>query len=347
MRPILLLLLASFVLWTQPVPVIFDTDMGNDIDDALALSMLHALHSRGEIELKAITVTKDHPSAAPFVDMVNTFYGRYMLPIGMVRDGVTKQPGKYLNGVLEMKDSNGQLVFPRQLRSGTEAPEAVDLIRRTLTRSNDNSVVIIQVGFATNLARLLVLPSDVDLVKQKVKLVVAMFGQFPSDEKKPAAREYNVKEDIASAQAWTKDWPTPVVFSGYEVGHQIKFPAESITKDFNYATHPVVEAYKLYGTFPYDRSTYDLTAVLYAARPDRGYFGLSEPGTVSVDATGRNFFVPSPNGQHRYLTVNPEQRARVLEALIYLSSEPPHGGTLRVVPTMTSKTPGAKVIEVP
>ena len=29
-------------------PVIFDTDMGNDIDDALALAMLHALSDRGE-----------------------------------------------------------------------------------------------------------------------------------------------------------------------------------------------------------------------------------------------------------------------------------------------------------
>ena len=35
----------------QPVPVIFDTDMWNDVDDALALAMLHSLESRGECRL--------------------------------------------------------------------------------------------------------------------------------------------------------------------------------------------------------------------------------------------------------------------------------------------------------
>src|SRR5205085_11191369 len=42
-----------------PVPVIFDTDMGNDIDDALALAMLHALQTKGEAKLLAVTITKD------------------------------------------------------------------------------------------------------------------------------------------------------------------------------------------------------------------------------------------------------------------------------------------------
>ena len=32
-----------------PVRLIFDTDLGNDIDDALALAMIHALVSRGEV----------------------------------------------------------------------------------------------------------------------------------------------------------------------------------------------------------------------------------------------------------------------------------------------------------
>ena len=60
----------------QSVPVIFDTDMGNDVDDALALAMLHALESRGECRLIGVTITKDNPWAAPYVDLVNTFYGR-------------------------------------------------------------------------------------------------------------------------------------------------------------------------------------------------------------------------------------------------------------------------------
>src|SRR5260370_502633 len=69
----------------RPVPVIFDTDIGNDVDDALALAMLHALESRGEARLLAVTITKDNKWAAPFVNLVNTFYGRPAIPIGVVK----------------------------------------------------------------------------------------------------------------------------------------------------------------------------------------------------------------------------------------------------------------------
>src|SRR6266853_6447718 len=77
--------------FAQPTPVIFDTDMGNDVDDALALAMLHALESRGECRLIGVTITKDNPWAAPYVDLVNTFYGRAHIPVGMVTGGVTPE----------------------------------------------------------------------------------------------------------------------------------------------------------------------------------------------------------------------------------------------------------------
>ena len=57
----------------KPVPLIFDTDIGKDCDDVLALGMIHALQARCECELLAVTITKDHPLAARFTDAVNTF----------------------------------------------------------------------------------------------------------------------------------------------------------------------------------------------------------------------------------------------------------------------------------
>src|SRR4051812_34913761 len=78
----------------RPIPLIFDTDIGNDIDDALALGMIHALECRGECKLLAVTVTKDEPMSAPFVDAVNTFYRRGDIPIGVVHGGPTPEPSK-------------------------------------------------------------------------------------------------------------------------------------------------------------------------------------------------------------------------------------------------------------
>src|SRR5262245_12598046 len=71
---------ATDTLPQRPIPLVFDTDIGNDVDDVLALGVIHALMNRGECELLAVTVTKDHPLSAPFVDAVNTFYGRGDIP---------------------------------------------------------------------------------------------------------------------------------------------------------------------------------------------------------------------------------------------------------------------------
>ena len=101
------------------MPIIFDTDIGNDIDDALALGVIHALASRQECRLVAVTISKDNPLCAPFIDAVNTFYGRGEISIGVVHDGKTTEDGNYLRGPVEAQDGERG---PLSARSGKAAP---------------------------------------------------------------------------------------------------------------------------------------------------------------------------------------------------------------------------------
>src|SRR5258708_500137 len=134
MRHLILLLLACAFSSAQ-VPVIFDTDMGNDIDDALALALLHSLETRGECKLIAVTITKDNPWAAPYIDLVNTFFGRPNIPIGMVKNSkVTPEDSPMIRVPAEK--------YPHKLKSGADAPDAVEELRRTLEAQTDSSVVI-------------------------------------------------------------------------------------------------------------------------------------------------------------------------------------------------------------
>ncbi len=64
--------------------------------------------------------------------------------------------------------------------------------------------------------------------------------------------------------------------------------------------------------------------MLFGVLPDRGYFELSPPGRISVADDGFTTFQPDSNGSNRYLVLKPEHRERVVEALVQLSSEPPH-----------------------
>ncbi len=225
MKPILTLLLATGLLHAEPVPVIFDTDMGNDVDDAMALAMIHSLEKRGACKLLAVTVTKDHPKAAAYIDALNTFYGRPDTPIGVVRDGATKDEGKYL------KVADNIEAYPHDLRSGADAPDALPLLRKTLAAQPDNSVSLIQVGFFTNLARLLDTPGDAhspltgrELIARKVKVLSIMAGAFQTIGNDNHYIEYNVVKDIPAAQKLAREWPVPVIWSGFEIGIAATYP---------------------------------------------------------------------------------------------------------------------------
>ena len=324
-RPLSLVLLVSFFSPVQPgraaepVHLVLDTDIGNDIDDALALGMIHALENRAEVQLLAVTITKDNRYAAPFVDLINTFYGRPNIPIGVVRDGKTRDDSPMLWIPAQRRDSHGQYVYPHRLEDGSQAPEAVQLLTRVLSDQPDHSVTIAQIGFSTNLARLLNAPSGRDLIQRKVKLLCLMAGNFA--EPKP---EYNVYTDPDSAKVLLQEWPTPMIFSGFEVGLAVTFPYESIQKDFNYTqNHPIAEAYRIFLPNHEDRPAWDPTAVLEAIRPDRGYFELSPPGRVKLGPKNITVFTPDPQGNCRYLIIKPDQVGRVRELLATLVSEPP------------------------
>ena len=324
-------------LHAAPVKLILDTDMGNDVDDVQALAMIHALQSRGLVDLIAVTSSKDHPLSAPFIDAVNTFYGRPDIPIGAVRDGATKDERKFL-GIADDKYQDGKFTYPHDLLSGTDAPEAVSLLRKTLAAQADGSVSIAQIGFFTNLTRLLNSPADSispltgkELIAKKVTQLVVMAGAFDKGGKWEKHREFNVREDIPSAQALTNNWPGTIVWSGFEVGISARYPAASVQEDYNYTPHHIVkEAYTAYCGIDGENPTYDLTCPLFIVHPDRGYFDLSEPGIITVKNDGTTTFSPDPSGNHRYLKTSTIQSARIVETFTQLCPVPPALHTTQV-----------------
>lgn len=325
---VLLFALSSSLSAAQPVKIIFDTDLGNDADDAMAMAVAYALQSRGELEVLAVTTTKDNPHVAPMADLLNTFYGQGSVPIGVVEKGVTPEDGKYNAQVLGLKTPDGKPLFARTHAPDKKFPEAVSLIRKTLSEQEDRSVVVLQIGFFTNMQRLLETSGDdysplsgLELVRKKVKYASIMAGAFVP--RLANHREYNVVKDIPAARKMIEKWPTEIVFSGFEIGETIKYPVASIQNDFEYVpAHPVKEAYRFYRSLEKDQPTYDLNSVLQIARPDRGYYTLSEPGIVRFDEKGLTTFTPDPNGKHRYQIVDEIQKAVVREALLQLTSQP-------------------------
>ena len=226
-----------------PLRVIFDTDMGNDVDDPLALDMLYKAVDRGEIILLGILSSKDTEFSPRYIDMMNTWYGYPEIPVGRVRDGVVLKRDDYARAVCESG------LFPRSRRD-RDYGDPVTLYRRLLAESPDSSVVVVSVGFSTNLGRLLESRGDryspldgIELVKRKVKSCSVMGGSFgdkPRDE-------YNIVNDIPNAKRLFALCPVPVAVVSLELGKTVNYPGASIETDFAWAgKHPMVEGYKAY-----------------------------------------------------------------------------------------------------
>jgi hypothetical protein len=327
----LLIVLASWaaldgrVSAADPVRIIMDVDLAEDVDDAGALAVLHALADRGEAEILGVMVSSKNESVGPCADAINTWYGRPDLPIGYQHghqygyrnptDPDRDTPSKYAEAVAR--------AFPHDLQRSSDAPEAAALYRRLLAAQPDRSVTIVTVGFLTNLRNLLdsrpdaYSPLDGEaLVRQKVKQWVCMGGIFPGGTFPDGGGEYNVMWDTSASVRAVNDWPTPVVFSGFEIGARIKVGARlKNTPEGN----PVRACYLHYNGLQ-DREAWDLTAVLYAVRGAGDYWTLSEPGLCLMHARvphGFNEWIPAPQKQHRYLIekMPPAELGRVLEGL--------------------------------
>jgi len=344
MKIFLLFILLSIILGCQtaakekvpksaPISIIFDTDVGNDIDDVLALDMLYKYLDQGKINLLGIVSSKEnHPYCVEFLDIMNTWYGYPNIPVGELKNGVSREDSiykdhtKYTKYVCE-QEKDGKPLFKRTKKNYDDIPYSVDLMRKLLANAPDKSVIIITVGFSTNISRLLDSEPDKysplkgkDLISKKVKYLSMMAGHSKKSE---IMKEFNVYMDENSARNVFDNWPTPIICSGFEVGISILYPASSILDDFKYVQyHPMLEAYKAYLPMPYDRPTWDLTAVLSVVESDSSFFGHTPAGEAVVGPA--NFvFEERPGGKLTFLSVTPEQSERIKNRFITIITTQP------------------------
>jgi purine nucleosidase len=280
---------------SQPVSIIFDTDMDTDCDDVGALAMLHALADGGEVSILATVVSSKFAYSAPCVEAINRYYGRGGLPIGAPKgDGAsTKRGSRYARQIAE--------AYETRLTTNDDADDAVDVYRRTLAAQPDASVVIVTVGYVTNLRDLLRSKPDkhskldgTQLVRTKVKRWVCMGGRYPANLRHGGYGNF-MPDPGAVVEAVAK-WPGTIYFSG--LGTNV---LTGRTLDKTPADNPIRRAYKLYLKNKPTRPSWDQTALLFAVRPDAPYWKLRTKGSNLIHPNGTNRWVDKPNLDHHVL----------------------------------------------
>jgi len=303
--------IASNAADSRPVRLVFDTDMMGDVDDVGTVALLHALANKNEVTVLAMGLSGKNPWSPLCLDALNTYYGRPEIPIGMVRGPAFDKPSRYAEGIAKE--------FPHALKSAGDTPDATALYRDVLATEPDGSVVMVSVGQLANFANLLKSSPDKhsplngnELVRRKVKVWVCMGGKIP------AGREANLVHDGDAAAYAIRHWPTPIIFSGFEIGKEIMTGAnlKKVPK-----TSPVRRAYQLFNGLK-DRESWDQTALLYAVRGLDGglkdYWDLEAEGYLHVNDDGSNEWRKSPDKDHLYLVRkrDPKKIAADIEALM-------------------------------
>lgn len=336
----------------KPVKIIFDTDMLTDFDDVGALACLHALADAGECEILAtISSTRGNASVGA-VEVINHYYGRGDLPVGSPKGmgvigahagaKVKVDPKAPLGG--RTGGDGGHYKYRKLLADypgwyryadSDDAPDANEVYRRVLAAQPDGSVVICSVGFITNMRRLLETKPDAispldgkALVARKVKKWVAMACRYPD------GKEYNSMWDHESSRIAFENWPTPVVFSDWQYGHDC-FAGRAVA-EMDVERSPVKDVFA--GNIPSrdevrkdshkwlrsgfgmgGRSAWDETAVLAAVRGIEPYFNAERGKYRMVGDKGADEWAPdAENGPHIRITerMSKAEVARVIDELM-------------------------------
>ncbi len=305
---------SNFAKSDYPIPVIFDTDFGPDYDDVGAITLLHSFADSGWVHILATMGSSRHQNAAAAINVFNTYFNRPEIPIGLVSGNAVALGDKQ-----HWTDSVTRH-YPHKVKSNLDVPDALTLYRKILAAQPDQSVTIITVGFLTNLANLMGSVPDtnsslngLELVRRKVKKLVCMGGRFPS------GKEFNLMMDVNATRRVLTDWPTTILFSGFEIGQKIKTGLPLIYNKQIQAS-PVKDVFAICIPMAAEdsagRMSWDETAVFVAIKGWQKYYNI-ESGSCEIRADGFNEWKNTGVKQaHLVEKLSPIQMAEIINQLL-------------------------------
>jgi len=186
---------------------------------------------------------------------------------------------------------------------------SVSLYRKMLSENENDSVCIIGIGPLNTLASLLKSKPDayssldgISLVRQKVTEIYIMMGHFPTNgenkylDGKLMKSEWNVLQDIESAQYFMKNTPVPTNVLPFEIG-LIKTGHNLFKQQKD---SPVKLAYETHNNGK-PRESWDPITIYIAINGTENLWGLSTNGTILIDDKGVTTFIENQNGLHRII----------------------------------------------
>ena len=268
--------------------IIFDTDIGTDVDDALALAVI--LGEPG-IDLRAVTtVYGDTLLRARLTARYARLAGREVVAHIGERDTLSGRPIWWAGHEGTLHDDLE--AEPVGRRSGVDV-----LIDEVIAHPGEIDVVA--VGPLTNIATAI---EREPAFAAAVGHLWIMGGSFTTDEP-----EHNFRSDITAAQR-VFDAAIPTTVASLDVTRLVQMRAEQLQRIASAGPLGAALERDIHQWWAFWNETWnvphDPIVVLAMTRPE--LFSLSEPGRIEIISTGElegvSRFVPDADGTVRYLS---------------------------------------------
>jgi inosine-uridine nucleoside N-ribohydrolase len=203
----------------MPTKVLLDTDIGSDIDDAVALAYLLA---NPACDLLGITTVTGDTVARAKMASVLTKIAKKNIPIhpGATQCFVTEQKQPLVPQAAALSKWDHDTKF--------SSGEAVEFLRHTI-RSNPGEVVLFAIGPMTNIAALFTVDEE---IPKLLKSLVLMCGVFSNRVPGLWRIEWNALVDPVSTVKVYQAKPPIHRSIGIDVTMQVTMPAVDVRKKF-------------------------------------------------------------------------------------------------------------------
>lgn len=277
-----------FVRNTANKPMIIDTDIGSDVDDACCLRIATQLDTEAVIDLKAVCASYSGDNAIRAVDGLlthdridNVLIGYCTADTPLI-DGYTDVMEPFASGKYEVLD-------------------AVSVYRKVLAESEE-PVDIVTTGYLTNIENLLKSEPDcyselngVELIKEKVGQLYIVGGSYTEGYDN---NFYAVPQAAYAAWYTNEYWPMTII---YFINNQANILVCGDQLEAIDATNNdiVSKALRRYGT-EFGRVAWDPYAVALASYgfTDECQSNIQRANTVIDMNNGHNVFTLDENGKH-------------------------------------------------
>jgi len=302
---------------TTPIPVMYETDIGGDIDDVYDMYTMSWLQRLGQVNLLGVSVGTNVSYGAALADTIL----RYANPNSTVPIGAWQGAGLYSTDLGSYVQNTVTHFGLAQHTTLNTYPDCRTVYRQALNSAANASVVLFNVGTGSCIKRLMqsadgddgVSGTGMALISAKVKMFIWSAGRYPSGS------EYNFTIDLGGSYV-TANWPTsiPIYFIGQEQTEGVPTMMAATSLQTNEPqTNPLAYADNLWHIANGGAAgCYAYSAPDFMFMTSNGSFSWGGyNGTNAVNAsTGANSWTQTPNANQSWLT-------RLLDNSVYVNWE--------------------------